>query len=57
MVEGTEGPFVTILDSWKDGSTDGHLSKSSMWTFDAFSLMIKCCRAFGHVVVGRIIDV
>jgi hypothetical protein len=29
VVEGTEGPFVTILDSWKDGSKDGHLSKSS----------------------------
>lgn len=35
VVEGTEGPFVTILDTWKDGSNDGHLSKSSMWTLDS----------------------
>lgn len=48
---------MTILDSWKGGSNDGYTPKSSMWTLDTFGLMIKLCRGFGHVMVGRVIDV
>lgn len=29
VVEDSEGPFVTILDSWKFGGDNSHLSESS----------------------------